>query len=220
MLNKIFSATILVLLIFKAFLLWPTTYYLNILELVAIIVLLVVAGLQIYRQESRINVGKIATTLVLMLLAIVSWVVAYPDFRTTKEAIEFNQSVDQTITKAIEEQSKSGRILKFDERITDPQALEKLNQAADLIRQQPEASADAIISQINPKIDLVENRWSCKGSACGFANPEYVWTVDLWQYYFGTALSFAALILISLDWKLLWLPRLNTKVAAHKNKDK
>lgn len=209
MLKKLFSATILILFISKALLLWPTTYYANVLEIIAIFALIILAAILIYKQENNFSIGKISTTLVLLTLTIVSWVVAYPDFKTTKEAAEFNTVVDETITKAVEEQNKTGRILKFDERLTsDPQALEKLNNAADLIRTQPEASAETIINQINPKINLIENSWSCQNSACGFATPEYVWTVDLWQYYLGTLLSFTGIIVISLDWKLLWLPSL------------
>lgn len=209
MLKKLFSATILILFISKALLLWPTTYYANVLEIIVIFALIILAAILIYKQENNFSIGKISTTLVLLTLTIVSWVVAYPDFKTTKEAAEFNTVVDQTITKAVEEQNKTGRILKFDERLTsDPQALEKLNNAADLIRTQPQASAETIINQINPKINLIENSWSCQNSACGFATPEYVWTVDLWQYYLGTLLSFTGIIVISLDWKLLWLPSL------------
>lgn len=206
MLNKIFSLSLIIIVISKLLLWWPTTYFINLIEAAALLVMLVVVGIKIYRNEIiNFSFSKLLTTLLLITIAVISWMVSYPDFRTAQETARFNHTVDQVIKEAIEEQKTTGRILSIERvRRADPIAGDKLEQAATIIRTHSAKSAEEVIAEVNPKINLVENQWSCNNLACGYATLDYVWTVNLVQYYLGLVLSLASIKIAALEWNLLW----------------
>jgi|GEM_PF-5634964 len=206
MLNKIFTLALTVIFASKLFLWLPTIYFINLVEAIALLVMVIVVGTKIWRKQIiNFSFSKLLTTLLLLSIATISWMTSYADFRTTKEAAEFNQTIDQLIKSAVIEQKETGKITNLERfKTQDAATSDKLEQAAEIILSQSNKSAAQIISEVNPKINLIENQWNCSNWACGYATPDYVWTVNLVQYYFGLVLSLASLKIVAFDWNLLW----------------
>lgn len=184
----------------------PNFFYMSIVEAIGLVVLLIGTAQKVYHGQNLPRIGSIITAVILMCITLVSWWVGYPDGKTIAEAQVYNQRIDRVLTQIIETKRPVRNLRTFVPE-ADSDLEQKLNNAADLVRSGQVSTAEELIDEVNPKIEVFEGRWNCVAEGCTFGTSTHIWTLNPVQYYVAWAIGAVSLFLALLELKLVSIRR-------------
>lgn len=184
----------------------PNFFYMSVIEAIGLVILLLGAALKVYHSQNLPKIGSILTAVVLISITLVSWWVGYPDGKTIAQAQAYNQGVDRVLTQIIETRRPVRNLRTFVSE-ADSELEQKLNNAADLVRTGQVNTAEELIAEVNPKIEVFEGRWNCVTEGCTFGTSTHIWTLNPVQYYVAWIIGAVSLFLALLELNLVSIRR-------------